>query len=260
VRLTLRRVWIPTLLVTAVLLGVGACIGPAPLEEAPPIIPPPATPDAGGELSSVQKWAAAMQPAPIVAFFDGLFHRVGVRVVDTGEAFTCIHAGDRIVFSDELDPDTVDFVVEIRSAQVDRLLAGLRAGELDDAAKFRIMAAISTPATRAMLARPVIRSATMREFLYWVGDSEARMQVVLIAPPGETDHAHTIVRGEDGTTVTPGLHGQASQVYRLTVDDAVEFQRRMMAARTENSVLTWIGFARWYGGFSARVAVPAQQG
>jgi hypothetical protein len=240
-------------------LWLACSAGRAPEPEAHAIVPPGA--HSGSDApSSIQKWAAAMQPKPVVDFFAGLFHRVGVRVSDTGEAFTVVHSGDRILFSDELDEAAVDFTVSIDSAQVDRMLGYMKAGALSERARFRIMAVIATPATRALLARPVIRSERLRELLYWIGNAEERTQVVLIPPPGESEVGHTIERRGAVTTVTAGLHGTAERVYRLSVDDAVEFQRRMIAARSADSLWTWIQFARWYGEMRARVAVPSDAG
>lgn len=233
-----------------------ACFGGAAPEPPPLVEPKPWSADQG-EPTSVQKWAAAMQPGPVVGFFDGLFNRVGVRVTDTGEAFTCVHAGDRILFSDELDPDSVDFTVEIDSAQVDRMLSYMAKGELDDVAQFRIMSVISTPATRAMLSRPIIRSEWLRSVLYWIGNAPERMQVVLTGPPGESPIGHVIERVGTEVKVIAGIQEDITALYRLTVPDAVDFQRRMIAARRDNSLWNWIGFARWYGAFTDRVAVPA---
>jgi len=237
-----------------------ACIGPAPLKEAPPVVPPAAWSRSDGPASSVQKWAEATQSPEIVGFFSGLFDRAGIRVTDTGEAFTVIHESDRIVLSDELDPETVDFVIPLDSRQVDLLVDAMEDGELGELARFRIMAAIGTPATSALLERPVIRSQWLREILYWIGDAEPVMQVVIVAPPGEQDAAHTIERTDDGFVVTRGLHGDASQIYRLTTDDALLYQRRMMTVRKENSLRGWVSFARWYGDFTERVAVPVDPG
>ncbi len=245
-----------TAMAAAVLLL--GCLG-TPLAEAPLIVPPQPWTPAQGEPTSIQKWAAAMQPPTVVAFFDGLFERVGVRIADTGEAFTCIHDGDRVLFSDELDEESVDFVVAIDSGQVDRMLENMKTGELDEAARFRIMAVIATPSTEAMLKRPAIRSEWLRSFLFWIGGAEPLMQVVLVGPPGEQNMAHTIARVNGATTVTPGLHGEVSHIYQLTVDDAVTYQRRMLAARKANGLWSWITFARWYGEFREKVVVPVPE-
>ena len=73
----------------------------------------------------MSKWQSAMQPPEAVAFFRGLFERAGVRVTDTGEAFTCVHHGSSIEFVEGLDEESVDFTVEITSADVDLLLADI---------------------------------------------------------------------------------------------------------------------------------------
>jgi len=197
-----------------------------------------------------------MQPAPVVEFFAGLFRSAGVRVTDTGDAFTCHHLGDRIEFEDGVDQRHLDFVVDIDSSQVDRMLEDVRAGELDERAKFRIMAELATPATQAALARPMIRNRALRGVLYRIGRAESLMHVRLVAPPGEEDVAHTIVYADGQWLVIPGLHGSPPHEYRLTVSDAVLYQRRMLAARQANSLPPWIAFARWYGRFRKRVLAP----
>ena len=75
--------------------------------------------------SSLEQWRAAMQPPQVVAFFEGLFERAGVRITDSGESFTCIHRGDRIEFEEGLDEDRVDFTVEITSEQAQRMVRKL---------------------------------------------------------------------------------------------------------------------------------------
>lgn len=207
--------------------------------------------------SSLEQWRGAMQPPEVVGFFAGLFERAGVRVTDTGESFTCIHRGDRIEFEDQLDEASVDFTVEITSEQAQLLVEDVRDGVLDEREQFRVMAVLATPATRGALRRPIIKSRVLRSILYKIGGAETPMHVVLVAPPGETDAGHTI-RYEGGAwSVTPGLSGTVRQVYRLTVADAIEYQRRMLAARKENRLGSWIRFARWYGGLRKRVVSPA---
>jgi hypothetical protein len=44
--------------------------------------------------------------------------------------------------------------------------------------------------------------------------------------------------------------------YRLSVDDALAFQRRLLAARRKNRLRDWLRFARWYGGLTRRVTAP----
>ncbi len=200
-----------------------------------------------------------MQSPAVVGFFDGLFERAGVRVTDTGEAFTGRHAGDRIEFENGLDESAVDFTVEIDSAQVDRMVEDAKPGELDEGAQFRITAELSTPATQAALRRPVIKNRLLRNLLFKLGRAESLIHVTLAAPPGETDVSHTVAYVDGQWLVIPGLHGTVPHGYRLTVANAVTYQRKMLAARKRNSLSTWIAFARWYGRFRKRVVVPTSQ-
>ncbi len=207
--------------------------------------------------SNMEQWRVALQPPQVVAFFDGLFECAGVRVTDASEAFTCVHRGDRIEFIDGLDEDAVDFTVEITAEQAQRLVGDVRDGVLDEREQFRIMAALASPATLGALRRPIIKSRLVRALLYRIGRAEMRMHVVLAAPPGETDAGHTIAYEHGQWTVTPGLTGRLPHLYRLSVADAVEYQKRMLAARKANRLGAWIAFARWYGRLRKRVQVAA---
>lgn len=203
----------------------------------------------------MDQWQAAMQPPDVIEFFRGMFDRAGVRV-DGREAFTCTHAGDRIVFNEGLR-EPLDFVVDITTQQAEAMLETVKDGVLDERERFRIMAALATPATRAALARPIIRNRFLRAALLKIGRAEMLMQVVLTAPPGEQDVAHTIAYADGQYLVLPGKHGTVPHVYRLTVADAVDYQRRLLAARKDNRLRTWLAFARWYGRMRKRVIAPA---
>lgn len=206
--------------------------------------------------SVMEQWQAAMQSPEVVTFFRGLFERAGVRVGDTGEAFTCVHEGTRIVFSAGLE-EPLDFIVDITPEQARAMLDTVGDGALDERERFRIMAALATPAARSALARPIIRNRLLRAALLKIGRAEGLMHVVLAAPPGEHDASHTIAYVGGQYLVIPGLHGRVPHVYRLTVADAVDYQRRMIAARKSNTLRTWLGFARWYGQLRKRVVTPA---
>jgi hypothetical protein len=203
----------------------------------------------------MEQWQAALQPPDVIEFFRGMFDRAGVRV-DGSESFTCTHAGDRITFSAGLR-EPLDFVVDITSVQAQAMLEAVKDGVLDEGERFRIMAALATPATRAALARPIIRNRLLRAALLKVGRAEMLMHVVLTPPPGEQDVAHTIAYADGQYLVLSGRHGNVPHVYRLTVADAMDYQRRMLAARKDNRLRTWLAFARWYGQMRKRVMAPA---
>src|SRR5207249_592600 len=113
--------------------------------------------------ASLEKWQSVTQDPRVVTFFAGLFEHLGVRVTDTGEAFTCHHRGDRIDFDATLDAARVDYTVEIQSFQVDRLAEAASQGELEALEQYRIIGALFTPATAAALKKaPVLSSGILR--------------------------------------------------------------------------------------------------
>jgi hypothetical protein len=121
------------------------------------------------------------------------------------------------------------------------------------------MCEVAGPATQAALKRPMIRSRLLRGILFKIGRVDPLMQVRLVAPPGEPEadgSTYTLAYVDGQTLVIPGAHGRVKHIYLLTVPDAVAYQRRMLAARKKNSLLTWLRFARWYGKLRRRVAVP----
>jgi hypothetical protein len=207
--------------------------------------------------TSLEKMQSAVQHPQVVEFFRGLFNSAGVRITDTGEKFTGTHTGDNVVFTEGVAADAVDFIVDLSSGQIDLLLEYVGDGVLDERERFRVMAVVAAPATEGALRRPAIKNRFLRSLLFKIGRAESLMHVTLAAPDGEQDVGHTIAYADGQWLVIPGLHGKVNHVYRLAVDDAVEYQRRMLAARNARSITTWLRFARWYGQLRKRVTVPA---
>lgn len=207
--------------------------------------------------ASMEKWRSAMQPPQAVAFFEGLFERAGVRITDSGEAFTCIHRGSSIEFADGLDDDSVDFTVEIESKDIDLLLADIADGRLDEREQYRIMARLAAPAARGAFRRPAIRNKLLRNVLFTIGRAEMLMHVRLVPPAGEQETpGYTVMYVDGQTLVLDGFHGRVNHEYRLTVEHAKAFQRRLLAARKSGRLRDWLAFARWYGQLRKAVVAP----
>ncbi len=201
--------------------------------------------------TSLNKWRSLTQPPSVVTFFKGLFDRVGISVTDTGEQFAGRHSGDRIEFEPALDPQKVDYVVEIDSAQVDRLAAHVQDGELDETERYRIVSALFTPATAAMLKNPVLAHPLLRRLV----GAEDVIHVILQPPtPQEPEVQHTLTYANRQWHVQPGLHGQAKRVYRLTLADALDYHRRAFATIKANNWSAWLRFAFWYRKWRKKVS------
>ena len=193
--------------------------------------------------SSMDKWQALTQPPGVVEFFKGLFDRVGVKIIETGEAFTGQHKGDKIEFASGINEPEVDFTVAISTEQVDRLSRHVDSGELSSAEKFRILRTLFTPATEATLSNPMMSNGWLRR----LNGVEELIHVHLRSPVAEEeDVSHTLVHAAGQWVVIPGLHGHPRRVFDLSMDDALEYHRRTIDAIHKDSLMNWLAFASWY--------------
>jgi hypothetical protein len=203
--------------------------------------------------TSLEKWRAVVQTPEIVGFFGGTFERAGIRITDTNEAFTCIHRGDRIEFEPQLDESRVDYTVPIESYQVDRLGDEATAGALSEIGQFRVLRALFSPATAATLKNPVLSHGLLRR----LSAVEDLIHVRLHSPDPdqEPDTAHTLVHAAGQWLVFVGLHGRPRRTFELSMEDAIDYQRRVFHSMKQNDPLTWIRFASWYVSWRKRVSV-----
>lgn len=194
--------------------------------------------------ASIDVWRRFSDVPGVAAFFDGAFERVGVVVTDTGEEFTCAHAGETIELEPGIDRASVDFVVEIERFQVDRLASEAATGELGPLARFRILRAIFTPATQATLRNPVMSNTTLRR----LSGVEDLIHVRLLSPePDQEPHAaHTLLHASGQWLVIPGLHGEPRRIFELTPDEALAYHRHTLATIKGTGPLRWLAFRRWY--------------
>jgi hypothetical protein len=68
----------------------------------------------------------------IAAAVQGMFSQLGVKVIDSGEAFTCRQHGDRVEIVVGVEEASVDFVVHVYQFQLERLAGCISRGALDE--------------------------------------------------------------------------------------------------------------------------------
>lgn len=194
--------------------------------------------------SSIELWQRFSADAAIAAFFKGTFHHAGVRVTDTDESFSCEHRGDHFELSPGIDEDAVDFVVEIERHQVERFASEAASGELSELGRFRALRTMFTPATRATLKNPVMSSGRLRR----LSRIEDLIHVRLLspAPEQEADAEHTLVHAADQWLVIAGLHGTPRRIFQLSSEQALEYQRRVIATMRGRGAGRWLAFRNWY--------------
>lgn len=235
-------------LILAFLLAVGLLIGCISVDDttgpdgwAPAAEPAPLDSDIAA-LPSMEVWQSVEQTEQIIEFFRDLFSVIGVRVIDTDEAFSAVHRGDVIGFVEGIDADAVDYVVEIERFQIERLATYGFQGDIAPDEQFRVMKEVFTPATATLLkneslARPMVKRLT---------GAEDVMHVELVSPiANEEGVSHTIRYVNKSWEVTPGLSGEPDRLFELGVRDAIVFQKAAHRAANGGLLARW-RFGRWY--------------
>jgi hypothetical protein len=194
--------------------------------------------------TALEKWRAVTQDPRVIGFFKGTFERAGVRIADSGEAFTVVHRGDRVDFEPTLNESTTDFTVEIQQHQADRFADAASTGVLDPTAQYRALRALFTPATQATLKNPMLANGFMRRLARI--ESLIHVRLKSPVPDSEPDTAHTLVHARDQWLVIPGLHGRPGRTFELSIEDAIVYQRHVLKALRQNTWIGWLRFGSWY--------------
>ena len=196
-------------------------------------------------------------PPAIVSALAGLFGEIGIRVIDTGEAFTCVQREGRIEFTPSIDDASVDFVVPVHQFQLARLAESIGRGALDDIEQFRIVRALFATAQgrRHLMSNPLLTNPVLRRIIR--GKNLLHVTLVSPDPSREPDAAFSIIVVNRQQLVVPGVHGTPQRVLRVQVPDAIELQRRIHASLKADDLGTWVKTARWYVEWRRRVEIPA---
>ena len=197
-------------------------------------------------ISAMETWSNLLEKPELVEFFDGMFEDLGVRITETDETFTVHHLGNRFFLTPNIIEDRVDFVVEIKLDNVQNMISHAFDNVIDLSEAHRIVSVLFTPLTKETLKNPVMT----RRFLRWISGVENLIHVYLLMPNGSNANKHTLIyvnkffRGE--WVVLKGTHGIAKRVYRINVDEAVEYQKEVFSALNRDSISGWWKFGTWY--------------
>ena len=196
-------------------------------------------------------------PPSFVEMVKDMFVRIGIRVIDTGEAFTCIHLGDRIEFAPGVSEKSVDFTVDVYAFQLERLAEHVRKGTLDDLERFRIARTLFSTAVgrRHVMSNPLMSNSVLRRVIR--GKNLMHVHLVSPDPSQEPDAPFTILFINDAQLVVPGLHGEPKRVLRVPVEEAVALQKNLFAGMKSGKAAAWLKIAKWYVDWRKRVEVPS---
>jgi len=208
--------------------------------------------------STLEKWKSLELPSNVSELFQGLFEKVGVRIIDTGEELTCIQRGDRFEFAAGVDEASVDFSVEIYAFQADRLTEHIAQGKIDELEGFRIARELfaSRSTGRANIRNnPLISNVILRRLIG--GKNLIHVHLISPDPQQEENATFTLIYVNNGWLVIPGLQGEPERTFRVSVAHALELQRHLFAGMKAGSWLEWLKIGRWYVGWRKKVEVPS---
>ena len=200
------------------------------------------------KLESINRYPEA------VNFLSLLFKNAGIRISDSGVEFSCHHHGSRIKFEQHLDESKVDYILELDTEQVHTLTELITVPKIDDIRKYRILNTLFSPAIETSVnpfdclkgitrSNPLLSNSLLRRVL--------RMENLIhvyIEPPldEEPEIGHTLIFAKKEWLIFKGIHGNPGRVFRLTVDDALDFHKHAFIALKSDSKMRWLTFVRWY--------------
>ena len=208
--------------------------------------------------SMLEKLKSLALSANIVEMFKGLFERLGVQVIDTGEAFTCIHHGNRIEFASGVKETEVDFIVKVYAFQLERLAEQVSKGHIDEVEQFRIARELfsSVSVGKAnILNNPLMSNSVLRRVIR----GKNLVHVHLLSPDlkQEENATFTLIYINERWLAIRGLHGEPKRVFRVSVTDATDLQKHLLAGMKARKMSEWGKIAKWYIEWRKKVEAPA---
>ena len=214
---------------------------------------------ATGAGSVLDLWKGLDPDAKIVRLFEGLFDRVIVHVIDTGERIACVHHGDRIEFVAAAADESASLAVDIHAYQAQRLADRVARGTIDPVERFRIARSLigaRQTGANSLLRNPLMSNGKLRKIV----SGKDIIHVLLKSPDpeeeGDARFSWFYVGG--AWVVVPGFHGTAQRAFHLSVDDALELQKQLFKAMSGGGVIDWVRMAQWYVAWRKKVEVPVE--
>ena len=199
-------------------------------------------------MPSLETFRALVLNPQILRFFDGLFEIVGIRVVDTGEEFTCRLRGDGVAFVEGIEKAEVDFVVDIQAFQVERLASHVRTGELSEVEQFRILVSVFGPVANSGFNNPAVGVFMTGRFFSWFIKRRNITHMHLSSPdPGEEPNVeYSLLFVNRQWLLVPGLHGTPERVFKIDIERGLALHRELLAVMKADNWRRWLAFASWY--------------
>ncbi len=202
--------------------------------------------------SNRQQLEALAQKQSAVQWFKGLFHQVHLVITDTGEKFTIVHHGDHVEILPDFQATKPNFVIPLQSENIARLTTAFGDDTIDAQEQYRIVKFMLKPCLQAALEMPILNNPALLRIV----KVDTHWQEALLDPQGNEDEQVTIIYVNKQWLVIPGYFGKPQRRVRLTPEQLLEFQRRILEADDSGKISGWTAVARWYVNWRDQISVP----
>jgi len=185
-------------------------------------------------------------------WFQGLFNRIHLQMTDTGEQFTVARSEDGFRVLSGLDGDRPNFVAPLETQNLRNLTAFFEDDRIDPHEEYRIVKFMLRPCLTAALAMPILQNPAFRKIVR----VETHWQEAILDAQGHEDEQLTVIHVNDQWLVIPGYHGRPQRRIVMRPEQALDFQRRVLAADEQGSLGSWLELGRWYVRWRDDVSVP----
>lgn len=189
-----------------------------------------------------ERWAPLTENSYLAEFFNDYFELIGIIVKETGEQVTIKNKGASFDIIEGINPEMVDYSIEISTENVLNFVASNEDGHLSDEEIYPILHFLLTPITSKMLQEPAVRQNVPG----FIKRRENNLHITLHSPDNSESVSHTILYLNKEWIVVPGLHGTPKRIYNMGVQDALLYQKQLMAAIRANDRNSWKTFKKWY--------------
>lgn len=183
-------------------------------------------------------------------WFNGLFHRVHLRLTDTGETFTVSQKDGAATVQEGLHGEA-NFVIPLESQNLKNLASFFEDDAITPEEEYRIVKFLLKPCLQAGLALPILQNSAFRR----VVKVDTHWQEALLDPEGREDEQLTVVWVNNQWLILPGYHGRPQRRLVMRPEQVLEYQRRVFAAAERNSLPCWLEVGKWYKGWRDEVSV-----
>lgn len=191
---------------------------------------------------AADEWKELLQKEGLAKYFEGLFNHLGIKIKETGEAFTVHHLGTHFSITDGINIKEADYIAEISLKNVENMKQHGGDAAISAYESYKIMSVLFTPLTQSALSHPMFRKALLMK----MAGIENHIHVVLVSPDKQEETTHTLLFINKEWLVIPGLHGAAKRKFMMNQEDALEFQRKAFKAKITNTKKEWRAFRKWY--------------